>query len=400
MNDLEHYVNIGLLAIPKREIQVLISRIHLMNWKNFGDIEAVCGKRVFLIGPNASGKSNFLDALRFLRDVAQDGLYNAVNERGGIKAIRYLCARKPSDVGIVINLDDIWEYGLFFTSDKNELRITKEYVTLTENGRNETLLCRPNNDDNNDIMQLTQTALQQVNVNKPFRPIVDFLSSIQYRHILPQLVRDPKGFSPYPSKNDPFGRDLVSQIWNTPKNIRDARLKSINKALIIAVPQLSDLSVDQDRNTGLPHLKVRYNHWRPNAGYQNEDAFSDGTLRLLTLLWSIFDAKGPLLLEEPELSLHEEIVKQLPDIFSRLDRARKKTQRQIFITTHSTALLSMPGIGANEVLRFEPGNEGTIIKSADEQSIKLMKEGLSAADVLLPHTRPTNIEQLSYINPL
>ena len=374
---------------------MIITRIRLQNWKNFGDVNAAVGKRVFLIGPNASGKSNFLDVLRFLRDVAQDGLNNAVNERGGIKAVRYLCARKPSDVSIVINLDDIWEYGLSFTSDKNEPRITKEYVILNENGNKKTLLDRPNEQDRHDIMRLTQTALEQVNANKEFRIIVDFLSSIEYRHILPQLVRDPKGFSPFPSKNDPYGRDLVSQIWNTSKNIRDARLKKINDALSIAVPQLSNLTVEQDRNTGLPHLIVRYNHWRPNAGYQSEDAFSDGTLRLLTLLWSIFDARGPLLLEEPELSLHTEIIKQLPDIFSRMDRTRKKAQRQIFITTHSEAMLSVPGIGANEVLQFEPGNEGTVIHAADENSIRLMEEGLSAAEVFLPKTRPVNIEQLS-----
>ena len=379
---------------------MIITRIQLKNWKNFGEVNAVCGKRVFLIGPNASGKSNFLDALRFLRDVTQDGLQKAVDARGGIKAVRYLCARKPSDVSIVIHLDDIWEYGLSFTSDNNRLKITKEYVIKHENNTKNTLLERPSSEDKVDEIRLTQTALQQVNANKEFRAIADFLSSIQYRHILPQLVRDPKSFSPSPSMNDPYGRDLVSQIWNTPKATRDARIKKINEALIIAVPQLSNLKIEQDSASGLPHLVVRYNHWRPNAGYQNEDAFSDGTLRLLALLWSIFDAKGPLLLEEPELSLHEEIIKQLPCIFSRLDRSRKKTQRQIFVTTHSVAMLSVPGIGADEILCFEPGNEGTIIHPADDQSIRLMEEGLSAAEVFFPKIRPANIGQLSFFDPL
>ena len=378
---------------------MMITRIQLKNWKNFGDVNAVCGKRVFLIGPNASGKSNFLDALRFLRDVSQDGLKKAVDARGGMKAVRFLCARKPSDVGIVVHLDDTWEYGLFFTSEKNgELRITKEYVIFSENGKQTELLERPDDEDRHDEMRLTQTALQQVNVNKDFRPIVDYFSSIQYRHILPQLVRDPKSFSPFPSKNDPYGRDLVSQIWNTATNTRVARLKKINEALVIAVPQLDNLTVEQDKTTGLPHLVVKYAHWRPNAGYQNEDAFSDGTLRLLTLLWSIFDAKGPLLLEEPELSLHEEIVKQLPDIFVNLDKTKKKAPRQIFISTHSEALLSVPGIGANEVLRLEPGHEGTTIHHPDQQDIRLMEEGLSAAEVLLPKTRPAKIEQLSFFS--
>ena len=374
---------------------MIISKIQLKNWKNFGDVNAVCGKRVFLIGPNASGKSNFLDALRFLRDVAQDGLKKAVDMRGGVKAIRYLCARRPPNVGIVIHLDDTWEYGLYFTSNKDDLRITREYVYFNENGKKNELLNRPDNEDKHDEMRLTQTALQQVNVNKEFRIIADFFSSIQYRHILPQLVRDPKSFSPVPSNNDPYGRDLVSQIWNTATKTRDARLKKINDALAIAVPQLSNLAINQDKATGLPHLVVRYNHWRPHGGFQNEDAFSDGTLRLLSLLWSIFDANGPLLLEEPELSLHEEIIKQLPGIFARLDKARKKATRQIFITTHSKAMLSVPGIGANEVLRLEPNNEGTKIHMPSKTDIQLMVEGLSAAEVLLPKTRPPNMEQLS-----
>jgi predicted ATPase len=295
-----------------------------------------------------------------------------------------------------VNLDDTWEYELSFTSDnKVEPIITKELVYLSESGTKTHLLERPYSEDKQDKMLLTQTALEQVNFNKNFRGIADFFSSIQYRHILPQLVREPKSFSPLPSKNDPYGRDLVSQIWNTPTKTRDSRLNKINAALAVAVPNLNDLSVVQDKATGLPHLKVNYKHWRTHGAYQNEAAFSDGTLRLLALLWSIFDAEGPLLLEEPELSLHEDIIRQLPGIFARLDKTRKKAIRQVFITTHAEAMLSTPGIGANEVLRLEPGAEGTTIHTADEQDIKLMKEGLSAAEVLLPKTRPAKIEQLS-----
>ena len=374
---------------------MIITNIQLTNWKNFSEVNAVCGKRVFLIGPNASGKSNFLDALRFLREVAQDGLKKAVDARGGMKAVRYLCTQKPSHVKIAVHLDDIWEYGLSFTSDKGEPKITEEYVYKNEEGNKTELLKRPNDEDEQDEIRLTQTAIEQVNANKDFRGIVEFFKSIEYRHILPQLVRDPKSFSPSPTKNDPYGRDLVMQIWNTPINTRTSRLKKINEALTIAVPQLSNLSVEQDISTGLPHLVVKYDHWRPNAGYQKEDSFSDGTLRLLTLLWSVFDAKGPLLLEEPELSLHEEIIRQLPGIFARLNQTRKKGVRQIFITTHAEAMLSMPGIGANEVLRLEPGVEGTVIRTADEQDVKLIGEGLSVAEVLMPKTRPALIGQLS-----
>jgi len=351
-----------------------------------------------LIGPNASGKSNFLDALRFLRAVAQDGLKKAVAARGGMKCVRFLGARRPPDVSITVNLDDTWKYGLSFTATRNgEPMITEEYVDSFENGKTTPLLKRPNHDDKKDQMRLTQTALEQVNVNKEFRDIVVFFSSIQYRHILPQLVRDPNSFSPSPSINDPYGRDLISQIWNTTKKTREARLNKINEALTIAVPQLKNLSVEQDKATGLPHLKVNYEHWRINGAYQYEDVFSDGTLRLLTLLWSIFDAEGPLLLEEPELSLHEEIISQLAGIFANLDKSKKKAARQVFITTHSRAMLADPGIGASEVLLLAPGDKGTEVHPAAEVDIRLMEEGLSAADVLLPKTHPARIERLSLL---
>lgn len=123
-------------------------------------------------------------------------------------------------------------------------------------------------------------------------------------------------------------------------------------------------------------------------------AFSDGTLRFLALLWSILDTGGPLLLEEPELSLHEGIVSELPGFFARIDREKKKARRQIFITTHSDALLRDPGIGPGEVLRLVPHENGVdIVETSDEDSQAMNRGGLTAADVLLPKTRPANIDQ-------
>ena len=179
-----------------------------------------------------------------------------------------------------------------------------------------------------------------------------------------------------------------------------ARLKRTNAALAVAVPKLKNLSVELNQSTGSPHLKANYEHWRPYGAYQNESSFSDGTLRLLALLWSLFEAEGPLLLEEPELSLHEEIVHQLPGIFARMDKSRKKAPRQIFITTHAKAMLSDEGIGANEVLMLKPEGEGTEIQLAKPPDIKMMEEGLSAAEVLLPKTRPARIDQLSLLDML
>ena len=51
---------------------MLITRLKLKNWRNFKKVDVNLRERVYVIGPNASGKSNF-DVLRFLRDIAKPG---------------------------------------------------------------------------------------------------------------------------------------------------------------------------------------------------------------------------------------------------------------------------------------------------------------------------------------
>ena len=43
--------------------------VHLENWRNFTQVQVDLQRRVFLVGPNASGKSNLLDVFRFLHDL-------------------------------------------------------------------------------------------------------------------------------------------------------------------------------------------------------------------------------------------------------------------------------------------------------------------------------------------
>jgi predicted ATPase len=77
-----------------------ITRIKLTNWRNFRMVDVPLAQRTFLVGPNGSGKSNFLDAIRFLRDIADrmGGLGRAVEDRGGMQAIRSHYATKPRPI--------------------------------------------------------------------------------------------------------------------------------------------------------------------------------------------------------------------------------------------------------------------------------------------------------------
>ena len=171
-------------------------------------------------------------------------------------------------------------------------------------------------------------------------------------------------------------------------------MKRIQKALCVAVPQLEEIDLKHDES-GTPHLRGKYQHWRPQGAWQNEEQFSDGTLRLTGLLWAAMETGGPMLLEEPELSLHPEIVRVLPQMLARVQR---RTGRQIFMSTHSPDLLRDEGIGADETLLFYPKAEGTEVVPAvwDVDILRLLEGGIPLSDIIIPKTRPADAIQLSF----
>lgn len=59
-----------------------ISRLRVQNFKSFDTVDVELGDLNVFIGANASGKSNFLSILTFLRDIAREGLEEAVSQAG------------------------------------------------------------------------------------------------------------------------------------------------------------------------------------------------------------------------------------------------------------------------------------------------------------------------------
>jgi predicted ATPase len=372
------------------------TRIHLENWRNFTRADAELQRRVFLVGPNAAGKSNLLDVFRFLHDIAAvgGGFQEAVRRRLGVSRLRSLAARKYPDIRICAHIGtdenpSAWAYELSFTQNKQRRAIIKS-ERVSRNGTQ--ILNRPDKEDRDDPERLIQTHLEQVYVNQDFREVSDFFASVSYFHIVPQLVREPD--RSVGKQNDPYGGDFLEQIARTPEKTQQARLGRIANALRVAVPQLKELELYRDIK-GTPHLRGKYTHWRPFGAWQTEEEFSDGTLRLMGLMWATLAGRGPLLLEEPELSLHPDVVQFIPQMFARIQR---RYGRQILLSTHSPDMLRDKGIGLDEVLLLLPGTEGTDVNAANSFTDvrDLLGGGLSLPEAILPRTRPRNVEQLSF----
>ena len=345
-----------------------ITHVTAHNWRNFKNLDFAVADRLLIVGPNAAGKSNLLDLFRFLGDISRKGggLAAALEARGGLSRARCLFARNnhKGELAIMVDLrdgEDEWRYELAIKGKKgghNHPIVVREIVT--RNGSE--LLSRPDANDDRDPDQLTQTHLEQISANREFRPIAEYFAKVNYFHLVPQMIRYPQAGGASPRA---FGSSMIADMNATPVRTRQAWFRRIEKALQSAVPGFETLRLEVDK-AGQPHLIAGYRNWRRNPSEQNETDFSDGTLRLIGLLWTIISSPangGVLLLEEPELSLNAAVVQKLASL---LAMAQRGTSMQVILSTHSPELLDDEGIRPGEVLVLQVTSDATVANQLSE----------------------------------
>ncbi|HSB13778.1 MAG TPA: AAA family ATPase [Bryobacteraceae bacterium] len=336
------------------------THIQLKNWRNFLRVEATLERRTYLAGPSASGKTNFLDLFRFLHDLVTPGVgfQEAVRKRGGLRKLRCLAARQDSDIGILVHAgaggDPAgWEYELHFNQESQPRPVIKRERFLSS-GRE--VLVRPDERDSAAPECLERTLLEQESSRDDLRELAAFFRSIRYWHLAPQLVREPE--RPAVREQDAFGGDLLDRMAAMPEKTCRARLRFILETLHDAVPRIEQLDVRRDAR-GRPHLRARHEHWRSRGAVQTEQQLPDGALRLIGLLWTALEGGGPLLAEEPEISLHPQAVRLISGMLARLGR---RSDRQLLMTTHSPDLVAGDSVRLSEILLFLPEDEATIVR--------------------------------------
>lgn len=383
-----------------------ISRIKLYNWKNFHDCEVSLSERCFIVGANATGKSNFLDAIRFMRDIVKQGggLQAAVTCRGGLKKVRSLAARQRTEVCIEVDISENgknspkWRYTLELSNKGGGIQnvyalVNREIVFNYDT--NENVLERDHSSDNEDDETLRFTHLEQPTANSKFREIKDVFQTTEYLNVIPQFVREADSMMFSSGMEDYYGRNFMKRLSVLNATTRNKYLKIINEVLLRAIPQLENLSFVKDEK-GVPHIEAKYIHWRAKGSQQNEQMFSDGTIRLIGFLFAMLDGNGIILLEEPETNLHTAIVEAIPEFIAKVQRSKK---RQVVVTTHSYEILSNQGIRPDELIILRPTPEGTIAQNVQQDGVAsaMLDAGLSAADVAMAETKAQNISDFGNV---
>jgi len=349
-----------------------------------------------LVGANGSGKSAFLDVVRFLSSFMAEGLRKAIEDR--VPNFYDLIWRREGicfDLAIEANpqmaeqpshAPSTIRYELRIKSDprSNAVSVNKEKVMLgVATGRavvidrdESSILFRAEPPDNS-VANYSDFRLGNVsalgNVDARFPSCVWLREFLQSR-IREVVLDDTKLRNPSPpahgagmTLNGSTLGHLVFQMETYPESFSRwlAHLRT-------ALPDLESI-----RSILRPEDNHRYLMLRFKNGVEVPSwVVSDGTLRLLalTVLAYLPTFNGTYLIEEPENGVHptaiETIYQSLSSVYD----------GQVFVTSHSPILLNLPKL--EELLCFQKSDEGTKIVRGDQHpALQDWKRGVSVSDL-------------------
>ena len=177
-----------------------IHRLILRNYKSIGHCDLCLRPLMYLVGQNGAGKSNFMDALHFVRDALFNSLDSAMNERGGLNEVRRRSSDHPTHFGIRLefNLLDGREghYSFVIGSmrsggyevQKEECVVSgvdKKVFFLVERGN-----LRNKSESTFPAVISDRLALVAASGMTAFRPVFDALTAMGFYNLNPKLMRE------------------------------------------------------------------------------------------------------------------------------------------------------------------------------------------------------------------
>ncbi len=371
-----------------------ITRVILKNYKSIAACDVQLQPLTFLVGRNGAGKSNFLDALRFVADALNSSLDHAVRARGGINDV---CKRSDRPITapdhFSIRLEFVLPDGSTgYYSFQIQTRLTR-YVVQTEEckfqNKNPTTADTYFNVVNGNVTDTSvkvapaaaRDRLYLVNASglPEFRPIYDAFSRMGFYNLNPDIIRDLQD----PDSGDMLvqdGSNLTSIFNELPSEVK----RDIQEYLQVVVPGVQSVHVKKFGPKETLYFRQEVVRDKRRLQFLANN-MSDGTLRALGILVALFqgdgDAQKRVMLvgiEEPETALHPGAVAVL------LDGLRDAANRtQVIVTTHSPELLDDKHLDVESILAVEADDGNTVIAPVDEASRSVVQDRLFTAGELL-----------------
>lgn len=342
----------------------MITQLNISNFRSLGEnVELTLGPLTALVGLNGSGKSNAVDALRFLSECLRDGLDTAMSRRGGFEALSRWSA--GSSVGHqalrtaltakVTNPRGTGQWAFVLGQERsNRVHVLREMAFWQPAAHPEvqhrfevergSWLVRP--DSLNPALEKNALALPLLAGDSRFHELAAELKNVAVYQIFPNRLREPQKPNP--------ARPMLEHGENWASTLKGMDAATWKPDLLAAlgriVGDIDGISVGQVGS----FLTVLFRHGAVEGFGRWFDASqeSDGTLRCAGILTALLQSPPLTLLgiEEPELTIHPGAIPVLYDFFRQASRTS-----QVLLTTHSPELLDLLDVEEVRVVERKEG---------------------------------------------
>jgi predicted ATPase len=357
-----------------------VRRVKLRNYRSIEHCDVELPNLTFLVGPNGSGKTNFLDALRLVADALQSSsLDRALRMRGGYGQV----AMGKWAAGSTVRL----QFDLILTEGSAEYAIELGTRGRSELDVTETCTVRsPESAPQHDFVAQYDAVVSSEPVLSPpgpgrlyltsasnqtvFRPVFELLSQMAFYDFNAEVMKAPQ----VPDSGAQLlsdGGNLASVLERMEKE-RPELKRIIEEYLGVVTP-------------GVTRVSSRYvDSYQTLAFTQHRGEFparsvSDGTLRALAVLTAAFqDAPGLVGIEEPETGVHPAAAGVLREAL-----VEASSHRQLLLTSHSPELLNDPDLPLESIVAVQASDGVTRLGPLDRAGRMALRERLYTAGELL-----------------
>lgn len=388
-------------ALPHTSTTVpFVTRVTLRNYRSIEQCDVRLRPLSLLVGRNGAGKSNFLDALRFLTDALQHSLQQAFNSRGGIAAVRRKSTGHPRNFAMRFELSlgagqtAVYRFAVAARRLGGFIVRREEAVVKAANGDLLASYHIVRTGKGDELKVTFQASVSPAPVPQgdrlylpiisgfpAFRELYDGLTAMGFYNLNPEKMRE--------LQTPEHGELLVRDGRNIPSVIarlqqeEPAALERIEAYLAVIVPGVR--KVERIAHGGYETLQFSQEVKGAAHPWTFEAlSMSDGTLRALGILIAVAQLLGrkrPVRLvgiEEAETALHPAAAGALVDA---LREAAVHTQ--VLATSHSPEVLDRIDIEEDTLLVVRASGNRTVIAPADHGSIESLRHHLSTPGELL-----------------
>ena len=339
----------------------MLKSLTVRSFRSLANVELRFKALTLLVGTNGSGKSNLVDALRFVADALSTSVAAAINTRGGLRAVRRVSLGHPRNFGFRLQLhipregeQDInaaysFEIGaeagdigfsvlrercVIHTESAQALSFETHNGLLIGGSFSETQLRQPD--------QLALPLVANVAPEPEFFYVLQELQSMRFYSPAPDRIRELQD----PAEGDiflPDGSNASSVIRELMRHNR-ADYEIICELLSKVVPGVESVTHRSigNKETLEFHQSIGGKYpWKFAPG-----SMSDGTLRALAILLAVYQPSSTSLvaIEAPEATIHPAAAEVLVSIL-RVGSERS----QVLVTTHSPDVIDSKSVSDSEI---------------------------------------------------